>query len=86
MVKYVYLCSGLETVVSKNSKNKLGKADDRISILQLVRSKSKKQRKMETRIEKDGFKSGAKLERKTVETFQVSYKQNCDQQLDMSNT
>lgn len=86
MVKYVYLCSGLETVVSKNSKNKLGKADDRISILQLVRSKSKKQIKMETRIEKDGFKSGSKLERKTVETFQVSYKQNCDQQLDMSNT
>ena len=86
MVKYIYLCSGLETVVSTSLENKLGKADDRISILQLARSKSKKQIKMETRIEKDGFKSGSKLERKTVETFQVSYKQNCDQQLDMSNT
>ena len=86
MVKYIYLCSGLETVVSTNLENKLGKADDRISILQLARSKSKKQIKMETRIEKDGFKSGSKLERKTVETFHVSYKQNCDQQLDMSNT
>ena len=86
MVKYIYLCSGLETVVSTNLENKLRKADDRISILQLARSKSKKQIKMETRIEKDGFKSGSKLERKTVETFQVSYKQNCDQQLDMSNT
>ena len=86
MVKYIYLCSGLETVVSTNLENKLGKADDRISILQLARSKSKKQIKMETRIEKHGFKSGSKLERKTVETFQVSYKQNCDQQLDMSNT
>ena len=86
MVKYIYLCSGLETVVSTNLENKLGKADDRISILQLARSKSKKQIKMETRIEKDGFKSGSKLERKTVETLQVSYKRNCDQLLDMSNT
>ena len=86
MVKYIYLCSGLETVVSTNLENKLGKADDRISILQLARSKSKKQIKMETRIEKDGFKAGSKLERKVVETFQVSYKQNCDQLLDMSNT
>ena len=86
MVKYIYLCSGLETVVSTNLENKLRKADDRISILQLARSKSKKQIKMETRIEKDGFKSGSKLERKTVETFQVSYKRNCDQLLDMSNT
>ena len=86
MVKYIYLCSGLETVVSTNLENKLGKADDRISILQLATSKSKKQIKMETRIEKDGFKSGSKLERKTVETFQVSYKRNCDQLLDMSNT
>ena len=86
MVKYIYLCSGLETVVSTNLENKLGKADDRISILQLARSKSKKQIKMETRIEKDGFKSGSKLERKTVETFQVSCKRNCDQLLDMSNT
>ena len=86
MVKYIYLCSGLETVVSTNLENKLGKADDRISILQLARSKSKKQIKMETRIEKDGFKSGSKLERKIVETFQVSYKRNCDQLLDMSNT
>ena len=86
MDKDIYFCYGLEIVMSKKWKNKLGKADDRISILQLVRSKRKKQIKMETRIEKDGFKAGSKLERKMVETFQVSYRQNCDQLLDMRDT
>ena len=52
----------------KNKIDKLGKVDDRISlILQLTESKSKKQKEIKIWIEKDGFKPGPRLDWKTVE-------------------
>ena len=51
----------------KNKIDKLGKVDDRISlILKLTESKSKKQKEIKIWIEKDGFKPGPRLDWKTV--------------------
>ena len=50
----------------------LKKVDDRIPILHLARTSSTKQKETETWIEKDGFRLGLRLLRKTVETFHVS--------------
>ena len=60
--------------------------DDRIPILKLIRSRSKKQKETKIWIEKDGFKPGARLDGKIVETFLGGCKLKCDQLVDMHHT
>ena len=47
----------------------MGKVDDRVLILQLTRSRSKKLKETEIWIEKHGFEPGSRLDWKIVETF-----------------
>ena len=54
----------LAFIVNKKLKNKiykLGKADDRIPVLQLTRSRGKKQKESDVSIEKEGFKPSSRL-------------------------
>ena len=48
---------------------KLLEGDDRISILQVARSKSKRQKETKKRIEKDGFKPSSRIDWTIVEIF-----------------
>ena len=48
---------------------KLGKVDDRIPVIQLTRSRSKKQKEADIWIEEDGFKAGSRLDWKIAEAF-----------------
>ena len=62
----------LAFVVNQNWKNKiyrLGKVDEKIPILQVTRSKSKRQAQTEIWMEKHGFKPGSRLGWKIVEAF-----------------
>lgn len=59
-----------------------GLFDDRISVLELAKSRSKKQSKNETK----KLQLDSTLDQKTVESFKGSYKLNCDQLLDMQRT
>ena len=58
-------------------------------VLQLTRSRSKKQKETDVWniwIEKDGFKPGSRLDWKIVETFWSGHELNCDQLVDMHHT
>ena len=61
----------------KNKIYKLGSFNDRIPVLPLTRSRSKKQKESNIWIEKDGFKSRSRLVWKIVETFYIGHKLNC---------
>ena len=52
----------------KNKIYKVGKVNDRIPVLQLTRSRSKKQKEPDILID-EGFKLGSRLDWKIVETF-----------------
>ena len=55
----------LAFIVNKKLENKiykLGKVDDRIPVLQLARSRGKKQKENDRCIEKDGFKPSSRLD------------------------
>ena len=56
---------GLAFIMNKNRKNKIYKlrnVDERIPVIQLNRSRSKKQKEPNILIEEDGFKPGSKLD------------------------
>ena len=62
---------GLAFIVNKKLKNKiynLGKANDRIPVLQLTRSRGKKQKESDISVEKDDFKPSSRLDSR-LETF-----------------
>ena len=64
---------GLALIVNKkkwrNKIYKLGKVEDRIPVLQLIRSMSQKQKETDLWTEKDGFKPGSRIDSNIVETF-----------------
>ena len=63
----------------------LGKVDDRILVLQLTRSRSRKQKEPDIQIKK-GFKLGSRLDWENVKGFKSEHKLNCDQLIYMHHT
>ena len=62
--KAIYLWHGLAFIVNQKWKSKiyeLGNVDDRILVLQVVRSRSQRQKENKTRIKKYGLKSSPRL-------------------------
>ena len=53
----------------KNKIYKLGKVDDRITVIQLTRPRRIKQKEADIWIEEDDFKAGSRLDWKIVEAF-----------------
>ena len=60
---------GTHSLWIKHEKRRFKSWGSRIPILQLARSRNKKQKETEAKIEKDDFKSGSKLDWKKVKTF-----------------